>query len=525
MQQARGKEVSGQKRQQEDDRGDAGVQKVFLVETPQIGHKHDETHGFSLEADGLREDDGVLVKDGTFGRNLRNAEGLWQIGTEILGKDATVFYQRGVPTLGEIADATVFSTEATGKQPGVRIEAFNNPSLAGKPVLSRIDQHINIDHGLGDGLNQNAVSARWTGYFAPDRAGEYLIFTQGPGEGGGVRLYVDDKLVIDNWDRANAIVSQVRMPLALGAHKMRFESFVHEGGSTVRLGVARPDALVNTEAKELASRADAVVLSVGFDGETESEGSDRSFELLPGQDELINQIAAVNKNTVVVVTSGGAVDMNRWIKQVPALVESWYPGQEGGTALAQLLFGEYSPSGKLPVTFEHKWQDSAVYDSYYPRPGQKKVVYSEGVFLGYRHFDGAGIQPMFPFGYGLSYTKFAYKNLSVTPATAVGEQPVTVSFDVTNAGDRAGAEVAEVYVGALHPHMIRPVKELKGFAKTYLAPGETKRIAITLDSRAFSYYDTTKHRWMTEPGDNGVYVGGSVSQIELTGKVELQASE
>src|SRR5260370_1607912 len=151
--------------------------------------------------------------------------------------------------------------------------------------------------------------------------------------------------------------------------------------------------------------------------------------------------------------------MKAWLDHVPALFASWYAGQAQGTALAQLLFGEYSPSGKLPVTFERSWEDNPAHENYYPGAGDKKTPYKEGVFIGYRHFDTVAAKPQFPFGYGLSYTTFAYKNLAVTPA----RDQVMVSFDVTNKGHRAGAEIAEVYVGEPHPSVPRPAKELTGF--------------------------------------------------------------
>jgi beta-glucosidase len=262
-----------------------------------------------------------------------------------------------------------------------------------------------------------------------------------------------------------------------------------------------------------------VVVAVGFDQSSEGESADRMFALPPGQDELIKQIAAVNKNTVVVVTSGGGVDMSAWVDGVPGLLQAWYPGQEGGTALAQLLFGDYSPSGKLPLTMERRWEDNPAHDTYYPKGGDKKVVYSEGVFIGYRGYEKSGVKPLFPFGYGLSYTTFAYKNLTVSPAG--GDQQAVVHFDLTNTGSRAGAEVAEVYVGDRHSSVPRPLKELKGFAKVSLSPGETKQVTVNLDRRAFSYYDVKKHDWVVEPGDFDVYVGRSSAQIELTGKVAV----
>jgi beta-glucosidase len=215
--------------------------------------------------------------------------------------------------------------------------------------------------------------------------------------------------------------------------------------------------------------------------------------------------------------------MNAWLDHVPALFESWFAGQEGGSALAQLLFGDFSPSGKLPVTFERRWEDNAAYATYYPKPGEKKTPYTEGVFTGYRHFDKDRIKPQFPFGYGLSYTTFSYRNLTVNPAKVSGDQSVTASFDVANTGKAAGAEVAEVYVGEEHPAVPRPVKELKGFTKVFLKPGESKHVSVELNRRAFSYYDVAKHRWTADTADFDILVGPSSAQIELTGKVTRQS--
>ena len=230
----------------------------------------------------------------------------------------------------------------------------------------------------------------------------------------------------------------------------------------------RADTLVDPAAKEIARRADAVVVAAGFDPMTESEGYDRTFQLPLGQDELIAAVRAANPRVIVAVTSGGAVDMTSFVDRVPAILQSWYPGQEGGTALAEVLFGDVNPSGKLPVTFERSFADSAAHDSYYP-DAHKRIRYAEGVFVGYRHFDHAKKKPLFPFGHGLTYTRFKYGGLSISPATMTGDGAVTVAFEVTNTGARAGAEVAQVYVGERHPAVPRPPKELKGFAKVELA--------------------------------------------------------
>jgi len=439
-----------------------------------------------------------------------------------LGSGAKVYYAAGLPTLAEIAGQTPFSTEANGGRAGLKAEFFDNANLSGQPAIERINDKASYDPGVTDGMSANDLSIRWTGYFTPSAPGDYLVFVQGPGENGGYRLYVDKKLVIDDWKQAYAFLSQVRMPLQTGAHQIELDYFVRRGWGKTKLnfGIVRPEDLVSAEAKSVAAHADAIVLAVGFDPSTEGESADRMFTLPPGQDDLINQIAALNKNTVVVVTSGGGVGMTPWVDHVSGLFQAWYPGQEGGTALAQLIFGDATPSGKLPITLERRWEDNPAHDTYYPKGGDRKVAYTEGVFIGYRGYDKSGVKPLFPFGYGLSYTTFAYKHLAISPASASGA--VEVHFEVTNTGNRAGAEIAQVYVGDRHSSIPRPIKELKGFTKVNLGAGETRRVTVTLDRRAFSYYDVKKHDWTVEPGDFDVHVARSSAQIELTGKVTLQ---
>jgi beta-glucosidase len=304
------------------------------------------------------------------------------------------------------------------------------------------------------------------------------------------------------------------------AYAIRLEYVHRDHHSWLGLGIVPSDQVVDPEALAMAKRADVAVVCVGFDPSNESEGSDRTFELPYGQDELIQAIEAVNKNTVVVVTSGGAVEMTKWVEKTPATLEAWYPGQEGGTALAEILFGKVNPSGKLPASFDRLWEDNAAHDSYYP-DAQNHIRYSEGVFAGYRHYDQSKVKPLFPFGYGLSYTSFKYGGLAVTPDSLEGEGPVTVSFNLTNSGDREGAETAEVYVGETGASLPRPVKELKGFAKVDLKPGETKRVEIPLNRQAFSYFDEKSKQWKTDSREFDILVGHSSAGIELEGKVKL----
>ena len=442
-----------------------------------------------------------------------------------LAPDATVTFNRGVVTLPEVFDTTDFLTSPNDGKPGLVGEYFSDPGLSGRPALVRTDEHINFSWDKPNvwptGASKES-SARWTGFFVPPTAGDYRFaaFTYGLDQ---YRLYVDGKLILERTAQAQPI-GVTTLALEEGkAYAIRFDYVHGDHHARVGLGVRRADRFIDPAARALAARADVAIVCAGFDPGNESEGYDRTFQLPVGQDELIAAVRAANQKTVVTLTSGGGVDMTRWIDRVPAVIQTWYPGQEGGTALAELLLGAFSPAGKLPATFERRWEDSAVFHSYYPAADRadKKVAYSEGLFLGYRHFDRAGTKPLFPFGHGLSYTRFKYSGLAISPATLTGDAPVVVSFDITNVGRRAGAEIAQVYVGDRHAPVPRPVKELKGFTKINLQPGETRRAQVTLDRRALSYYDVDAKQWTAAPGEFDVLVGSSSQQIELRGKLTV----
>lgn len=437
------------------------------------------------------------------------------------GTKVNVLYDVDLPDLNEVFENSEFVTTPGGEK-GLHGEYFSNQDLKGSPALERVDPRVHFDWGEGSFAPAQPVdhfSVRWTGYFIPKATGDYQFFTSADD---GVRLYIGDDRVIDDWQsHSQTIDSSIKHLEAGQAYKIRFEYFEDVGSAIVGFGVTRADAFVGSKTKTLAAKADAVVICAGFDPKTESEGSDRTFQLPGGQDELIRQISAVNKNTIVVLNAGGNVDMAPWIDKVPAVLHAWYPGQEGGTALAQILFGDYSPSGKLPASFERKWEDNPVFPNYYPAKGDSRVQYAEGVFVGYRYYDRSETKPLFPFGFGLSYTTFAYSNLSVSPQSGNLNEPITVSFELKNTGHREGAEVAELYVGDSHSSVPRPVKELKGFAKISLQPGESKQVRLTLDRRAFSFYDVAKKGWSAEPGQFTILVGGSSDKIPLQGKFTL----
>ena len=436
-----------------------------------------------------------------------------------------VLYHMGLKSFRDMAEATDFTTDESNGEAGLRAEEFDNTDLSGSPTHTHVDRHVNFGSDSYDAPTGSG-SIRWSGYYTAHAAGAHDFFVLGPGENGGYRLFVDDKLVVDNWERATAILNFATLNLDQGSkHKIRLEYYRRKawGPKRVSLGVLPASEAVDPEARKIASEADVVLLFPGFDSQIETEGGDRTFRLPPGQDELIKEITSANKKTIVVLTAGGNVDMAPWIDQVPALMHGWYSGEQGGTALAQIVFGDYSPSGRLPISLERRLEDSAAFHSYYPNDGPKRIKYTEGIFVGYRHFDHDNIKPLFPFGFGLSYTTFAYKNLGISPATAnFSRGPVTVSFDVTNTGKHAAAEVAQVYVGDPHNTVPRPPKELKGFAKVMLKPGETRHISIPLDARALSYYDVKSHVWKADAGAFNIYVGSSDADIKLQGKLNYQ---
>jgi beta-glucosidase len=440
-----------------------------------------------------------------------------------LGSSAQTYYSRGLPTLAEMAQATNLSTAATGGLPGLRAEYFATPDLQGSPVASRSEPRLDFPTpgAAAAPVTEPWASARWTGYFTPSPAGPHEIFVEAPGEDLRYRLFVDDKLVLDAWQHATVVVNSAILSLDAVPHKILVEHFRARGRGAprLRLGIVPLSRVVSADAKALAARADVVVLAVGFDPETESEGADRSFRLPPAHDQLIQEIAAANKHTVVVMTSGGAVDMNAWLERVAAVLEAWYPGQEGGRALAEILFGDVNPSGRLPVTFERHEEDNPTFSNYYPEGNTKRILYQESVFVGYRGYQHTGTKPLFPFGFGLSYTTFEYRNLSVAPADPAGH--FAVAFDVVNTGKRAGAEVAQLYVAEAHPRVPRPATELKALAKVNLRPGESRRVTLTLDPRAFSYYDVESKQWRANPGDFEILVGSSSQLIRLRAKITL----
>jgi beta-glucosidase len=294
--------------------------------------------------------------------------------------------------------------------------------------------------------------------------------------------------------------------------------------TTAQFMLSSPEMI--ERAVRAASQADIAIVLAGTNHSRnyDTEGSDRKNLKLPyNQDELIQRVVQANPRTIVVLISGGPVEMDPWISEVPAVVQAWYPGMEGGNAIAAVLFGDVNPSGKLPCTFPKKLEDSPAH-ALGAYPGEKGIEhYDEGLLVGYRWFDTKNIEPLFPFGHGLSYTQFDYSGLKLDEATHSTEPLITISADITNSGARDGSEVVQVYVHPVHPSVSRPDKELKGFKKVPLRAGETKTINIPLNRSSFAFYDPERKGWVAEQGSYTILVGSSSRDIRL--KSEFKLSE
>ena len=279
------------------------------------------------------------------------------------------------------------------------------------------------------------------------------------------------------------------------------------------------------EAVDAARKADVVIFVGGLNKNEnqDCEGADRRSLNLPyGQDGLIGELARVNRNLVAVIISGDAVAMP-WVNEVPAIVEAWYGGTEAGNAIASVLAGEVNPSGKLPFTFPVRLEDNpAIALDAYPGDG-KQVEYKEGIFVGYRWNDRERIKPLFCFGHGLSYTTFEYGKVTAEGRQMGPDGTITVSVPVKNTGSRAGAEIVQLYVSDLKSSLPRPVKELKGFRKITLQPGQEQTVSFTIDRKALSFYDDTKQDWVAEPGTFEALVGASACDIRGKAAFELTA--
>jgi beta-glucosidase len=450
---------------------------------------------------------------------------------DLLGPNVHVLYTRGLPEMNDV----FYRTHWEG---AIKTETFPSKDFTGTPETGSENAIANYKMEWWGPPDKTPRSIRYTASYKASKDGKYLILAAASG-GDHYTVSVDGKQVIEQSQVEGEVPENTTVDLTAGQTIGVVADYQPAfSGNRFALGVAAEADLVAPEVKQYASIADAVVVAVGFNNTTEGEGADRTFTLPWGQDALIEAVAAANPRTIVTLTGGGGMDTTRWLDKVPALLHLYYPGQEGGTAVAEVLFGKRDPEGKLPVSFDRSWQDNPSYPYYYPIKGADTslhvtetdghtvdyviphVNYGDKLMVGYRYWTTTGKHPLFPFGFGLSYTTFSFSKLSA-PASATSGSTVNVSFDVTNTGKVAGAEVAQLYVSDPSAKAQRPERELKGFEKVRLAPGETRHVTLSLDARAFSYWDENAHKWAIDPGKFTIFVGDSSENTPLKADVTL----
>jgi beta-glucosidase len=423
---------------------------------------------------------------------------------------------------------------AGGSGPGLSLELWNGLEPAGAPVAARTPRRLEFTWlgEVADGVDRASFCARLSGRFTPPEAGRWAFSLACAGR---ARLYVDDALVVDAWDRyergdsffglgsAEAIGHAelaAGRPVALRVEYARREAPFVAG---LRVGCLPPvsdDAFASAVA--LAEASDAAVVVVGSDAEWESEGHDRKDLSLPGrQAELVRAVAAANPRTVVVLNTGAPVDVEGF-DAAAALLQLWFAGQEAGRALADVLFGDADPGGRLPTTWPRRLQDTPAFASY---PGERgHVAYGENVFAGYRHYDLRGVEPLFPFGHGLSYARFAFGEPSVEleeEAGPGGRVRVRATLEVTNVGERPGQAVVQLYVADPVSTLARAPQELRAFAKLSLAPGERRTAQLVLGTAALAAWDPARSAFVAEPGAYELRFGRSSRDVFARAAIEL----
>ena len=433
-----------------------------------------------------------------------------------------------------LGDKFVKTSPAADAKPGFRaVYEGHKPGSADKAQVERQTGEIDFNWEMASPDRQEldpvGFTCAWTGFLTPPVDGEYTFRLAGTDE---PSLTVDGKKVLTKLSAAAA--AEGRLRLAGGKAVPIVVTYQKRGAqgsdARVRLQWMAPgaDLARNQEmqaAVDAARQTDAAVVCIGQDHSIDSEGNFRADMELPGyQVELARAVAKVNPRTVVVLYTGSPVVMEPWINDVPALLLPWYPGSENGRALASVLLGDVNPAGKLPITWPKQEADAPSSQARQKPPKHDKVLHDEGVFVGYRWYDEQKIAPQFPFGFGLSYTTFGYGPTALSaPRWQPGGQGLEATVEVTNTGQKAGAEIVQFYVREKNPAVPRPPRELKAFAKPFLQPGEKQSVRVTLDDAAFAYWDETQRRWAIHPGDFEISACASSRDVRSSAVVAVTA--
>lgn len=448
------------------------------------------------------------------------------------GDKFDVHYAQGVDNniYAPQIDTRLLKVSDDGKLNGLTARYYANDQFRGEAVKVAREEHF---YRLGFAVDiprdsAKRFSVRWDGYFYAPRSGSYEFSLV---HDSSARLVIDGNALIT--DETPSTESPVLgfLPIRMRTAKVELQAghsyrilMEYASGdfseSIFRLGAKVPEEGID-KAVEIAKKADIAVVVVGSSNTSETETSDRtSLELYGRQNELITAIAAVNPRTVVVLINGAPVTMP-WLDKVDAVVETWLPGQEGGHAIANVLFGKVNPSGKLPISFPRQLEDNPTFKH---SSGGDNVRYGEGLLVGYRYYDKKNIQPLFPFGHGLSYTTFNYKHLKLPKRVTFGES-FAVTVDIENTGVHDGQEVVQLYVENIASTALTAIKELKGFDKVMLKPGERKTVGFELTPQDLSFYDPNIKDWVEPTGSFRVLVGSSSRDLKVAGVIEVVKSD
>ncbi|MBO4487854.1 MAG: glycoside hydrolase family 3 C-terminal domain-containing protein [Bacteroidaceae bacterium] len=408
-----------------------------------------------------------------------------------------------------------FFTDEACTTPGWSADYYKNKSASGTVHASRVDQLIDNPWEAEpvSGLGDSNFSAVWTAYFKCQYTGKYTFAYTADD---GMDLTLDGTKIIDDWkDNAEHTKTATQNLQAGEVYKIVARYYQAGGGAVARLAISSDNPNYKAQQQALLGSLDAIIVCEGFDGKLEGENIDRTFALPTERQQMITTATRTGKPVIVVLNSGGAISMTSWLSNVKGILWAGYPGQEGGTALADIIFGNVNPSGKLPMTFERLETDNPTYNYY--NATNRRVQFKEGIYVGYRGYQKNNKVPLFPFGFGLSYTTFEVSDLQANPTSA--------TVTVKNTGSRAGSEVVQVYIGPAQGgakesgngqwSIDRPARELRGFAKVSLQPGESKTIEIPIDDHAYSYFDVSTHSFQQLPGTYKVFAGTSSGSLPL----------
>jgi len=491
---------------------------------------------------------------------------------QALGESVDVRYEAGFVSPADVEDmpASVFShaakpgESAEKKRRGLRLSYFNNHDFSGEPAAVKVVATPDMtwsDEPPEEGVQADYFATRLEGFVTPPRPGRYRFLARA---NNGIRVFLAGRKIIDLWD--GDFLDRSAFEIDLEAKPYRFKVEHKENKGTAHLHVQWGFGSANLQAALKAARtADAVVVFAGYSAFEERESEDHELTLPPEQVEAILRLSRANKRVIVVLNAGSPVVMEKWFGGPEAIVAAWYPGQEGGTAIAEILTGKVNPSGKLPFTFLKAWKHAPAFETYPETEGH--APYREGVFVGYRHYDAKRLPVRFPFGHGLSYTAFAYSDFSIqkqgtVEGTKRGQSPdnqntapppgpqreekfdtkapagaadapeprpgspdsesFLITVDVKNVGPRRGAEVVQLYAGEVSPSVPRPPRALKAFRKVVLEPGASTTVSFRINAEDLAYFDPSRSQWTTNPGSYRVAVGSSSRDLRARGTLELE---